>query len=82
MAIHAVYARNEMARFRRDNTDGYDAAELALLNEAWDRLSINAHDASSDIVVASLQDGISETLLARFDAGERGDALVRNMILR
>jgi len=81
MAIFAVYAGKQTDRFRRDNTEGYDAADLAELNAAWDRLAISAHD-SSDIVAASMQDHLSEKLLSRFDAGERGDALVRNMILR
>jgi len=82
MAIFAVYARKETDRFRADNTEGYDAADLAELNAAWDRLAISTHDASSDIVAASMQDHLSETLLSRFDAGARGDALVRNMIVR
>ena len=82
MAIFAVYARKETDRFRRDNTEGYDAADLAELNAAWDRLAISPHDASSDFGVECLQDHLSEKLLARFDAGARGEALTHNMILR
>jgi hypothetical protein len=79
--IFAVYASKQTDRFRRDNTEGYDAADLTELNAAWDRLAISAHD-SGDIVVASMQDHLSETLLSRFDAGARGEALTHNMILR
>jgi len=81
MTIFAVYSRNETARFRDDNTEGYDAKSLGLLNAAWERLAISEHD-SSDIVVASLQDHLAEKLLSRFDDGLRGDDLLTGLIVR
>jgi len=81
MSIFAVYTRNETARFRDDNTEGYDAADLKALNAALERLAISEHD-SSDIMVASLQDHLAEKLLSRFDDGLRGDDLLAGMIVR
>jgi hypothetical protein len=33
-----------MDYFRRDNTEGYDAADLAILNAAWNSLPISVAD--------------------------------------
>jgi hypothetical protein len=64
--------------FRRDNTEGYDAADLAALNAAWTR--ITAHGApgedEDDIGVRSMLNHWGEQLLAAYDAGRRGDDLV------
>jgi hypothetical protein len=62
-----------MTQFRDDNTNGYDAAELAELNAAWTRIA--SHGApldSDDIAVRSMLDNWSETLLAEYAAGKRG----------
>ena len=64
-----------MTRFTQDNTDGYDAADLKALNAAWDSLPISVAD-DTDIAVKSLQDHISEELLASYDRGLRGEMLL------
>ena len=61
-----------MNRFRTDNTDGYDAAELAELNEAFDELT-----GDGAIDDTSFFDHVSETLLFAYDQGYRGENLIR-----
>jgi hypothetical protein len=63
-----------MAYFRGDNTEGYDAEDLKILNAAWDSFPISVAD-DTDSAVKSTQDHIAAELLFRFDAGKRGDAL-------
>ncbi len=63
-----------MAYFRDDNTEGYDAADLEILNAAWSSFPISVAD-DTDIGVKSTQDHIAAELLFRFDAGKRGDEL-------
>jgi hypothetical protein len=51
-----------MTQFRADNTDGYDAAELAELNAAWTR--ITSHGApldSDDIAIRSTRGSAART---------------------
>jgi hypothetical protein len=61
-------------RFRSDNTEGYNADDLAALNAAWER--INRHGGNTLAEDDPLLDHWAETLLAEYDAGKRGDALV------
>jgi hypothetical protein len=64
-----------MARFTADDTEGYTAADLALLNAAWESLSISTADAS-DMWAKSMQDHVAERLIFDFDRGLRGADLV------
>jgi hypothetical protein len=64
-----------MAYFTHDNTEGYDDADLALLNRAWESLPISVAD-DTDIAVKSTQDHIAGELLHRYDNGMRGEDLV------
>jgi hypothetical protein len=66
-----------MTRFRMDNTEGYNQAELDALNEAFEEVMNNTYDPAQQaagyydsIEYKSWQDHVAETLLARFDAGE------------
>jgi len=63
-------------RFTRDDTEGYDDADLAALNAAWDQ--INSHGAidENDPVGKSRQDYCAEQLLRAYDEGKRGGDLV------
>jgi hypothetical protein len=63
-------------QFRDDNTDGYSADELAELNAAWARISRAAPDPDGDWAIESMLDNWSETLLAEYDSGKRGEDLV------
>jgi hypothetical protein len=67
-----------MAKFRDDNTEGYDAGELVELNAAWERIMSHGAPAEDDddMAVRSMLDHWSETLLAEYDAGKRGGNLV------
>jgi hypothetical protein len=79
--IDAFNEEVNMPRFRPDNTEGYSAADLAALNAAFD--TIMAENAptngerSDDTAFKSWQDSVAERLLARYDAGERGESLTR-----
>ncbi len=66
-----------MKRFREDNTQGYDAAELADLNTAWEQITSHGapSDDDDDIAVKSMLNNWSETLLSEYDAGKRGAGL-------
>jgi len=69
--------RNEaMAYFRTDNTEGYDEADLAALNAAWESLGVSVLDEDDAIDTKTMLDHIAARLLAEYDAGKRGDALV------
>lgn len=61
-----------MKRFRTDNTEGYDTADLAALNEAFDIIMSYEDCEDSD---KSHRDAVAEALLARYDRGLRGKAL-------
>ena len=69
-------------RFKTDNTDGYSQGDLDVLNAAFDAIMVdNASawcmaDGSRDDY-KSWQDHVAETLLSRYDAGERGESLER-----
>ena len=63
-------------KFRADNTDGYNAAELAELNTAWARIASAAPDPDDDWAIQDMLDNWSETLLTEYDAGKRGEDLV------
>lgn len=63
-----------MMRFRPDNTEGYDAADLVRLNHAWETL--DPPDEDGDVGLKSQLDHVAECLLASYDDGNRGDALV------
>ena len=65
-----------MDYFRDDNTQGYSAEDLAALNAAWAELGISLFDEDEDDVVRTVQDHVAAGLLAAFDRGLRGDALV------
>lgn len=65
-----------MAYFRTDNTEGYDADDLAALNCAWQSLPCVVLDEEDDIATKSMLDHISAELLAAYDRGLRGNALV------
>ncbi len=63
-----------MARFTADNTEGYSSADLARLNDEFDRRVDELHcegiDASADDMHSkSLLDHIAERVLADFDVG-------------
>lgn len=74
-----------MAHFRDDNTEGYDAAALAELNAAFDKIMAQYASAWSKaapvvrVHYKSWQDHIGEVLQYLFDQGVRGDNLV-NMV--
>jgi hypothetical protein len=65
-----------MTRFRNDN--GYDARELGELNATW--LQITSHGApderDDDPAIQSMFEHWQAELLASYDAGKRGKALV------
>ncbi len=66
-----------MKHYRQDNTEGYDQAELAELNAAWSQItSHGVMVGADDIATRSMLDNWSETLLAEYAAGKRGDDLV------
>jgi hypothetical protein len=66
-----------MAYFTHDNTSGYDDADLAALNAAWNSLPcVVLDEEQDDIATKSMLDHISEELLFHYDQGLRGDALV------
>ena len=62
-----------MEYFRTDNTEGYSAEDLAALNAAWNLLGISVFDEDA---VKTVQDHVAAGLLAAFDRGLRGAALV------
>jgi len=63
-------------QFRADNTDGYSADELAELNAAWTRIASAAPDPGIDWAIRDMLDNWSDTLLAEYDSGKRGEDLV------
>jgi hypothetical protein len=65
-----------MTRFTDDNTNGYDASDLAALNAAWNTLPCLVLDEDADIGAQSMLDHVSEQLLYSYDRGLRGEALV------
>jgi len=60
-----------MPRFTDQNTEGYSSLDLAALNEAFETVTARATGKPSK----SWHDMVAEMLLARYDAGERGEAL-------
>jgi hypothetical protein len=71
-------------RFNQYNTEGYSAEALAMLNKAFESImDANAEtwaDTSQrdrDLSYKTWQDAVAETLLAKYDLGERGDSLLR-----
>ena len=52
-----------MELFRRDNTDGYSAAELAALNREWQErvkaLGLDPHDDEYDLRAKQFSDEVS-----------------------
>ena len=58
-------------RFRPDNTDGYDASELAELNAAWEWMLEDPNTYTDSVL-----DQWSATLMDEYDAGKRGDELI------
>ncbi|HEY2418842.1 MAG TPA: hypothetical protein VGH84_13040 [Steroidobacteraceae bacterium] len=65
-----------MAHFTHDNTNGYDDADLALLNRAYASLPVTVTDEDETIDSKSVCDYCAEQLLFAYDQGKRGDALV------
>jgi len=67
-----------MTRFRQDNTQGYDAADLTELNSAWEQITSHGGYAleDGDDASKSMLDNWSETLLSEYDSGKRGESLV------
>jgi hypothetical protein len=66
-----------MNRFRGDNTEGYDASELAELNAAWRQITSHGVDTGSDdLAIQSMLDHWEAELLSTYDAGNRGEDLV------
>ncbi len=66
-----------MEHYRQDNTEGYAEAELAELNAAWGQITSHGVTVDDDdMATESMLGNWSETLLAEYDAGKRGDALV------
>lgn len=63
-------------RFRDDNTEGYTATDLAALNAAFATIMGDSEWCTEDDAYKSWQDHVAETLLSRYDAGERGDSLL------
>jgi hypothetical protein len=63
----------QRAYFRPDNTEGYDAADLAALNLAWAQITSHGAYALDDDDV--MLDNWAETLLAEYDAGKRAGDL-------
>lgn len=60
-----------MTEFTTDNTEGYTADDLAILNAAWESLPLTNID-PDELAGKSLLDHVAEQLLAEFDAGKRG----------
>lgn len=70
----------KVARFNKDDTPGYSDAELSELNEAFEDIiaaSPQPHADADDLAEKSWRDYVAEKLLARYDAGERGESLTR-----
>jgi hypothetical protein len=67
-----------MPRFRTDNTDGYDERELAELNAAWQKITSHGapDERDDDPDIQSMFEHWQAELLASYDAGKRGEALV------
>jgi hypothetical protein len=65
-----------MTKFAEDNTEGYDAEDLKMLNAAWQSLPCVVLDEDDDIGARSMLDHIAERLLVEYDRGKRGEALV------
>lgn len=63
-------------RFTPDNTSGYSAADLKVLNAAWNSLPCVVLDEDADIGAQSMLDHISQELLHAYDQGRRGEALL------
>lgn len=63
-----------MMRFRPDNTEGYDTADLVRLNHAWETL--DPPDEDGDVGLHEQLDFVSACLLDSYDLGNRGDDLV------
>ena len=70
-----------MVHFRSDNTGGYNTDDLAALNAAWEQIiGHGAQDESDSMEAKSLVDHWSERLLAAYDNGKRGAALVNAVV--
>jgi len=72
------------ARFHEYNTEGYTPEDLEVLNSTFEAIMSDNADAwateletirDRDIAYKSWQDAVAETLLYRYDSGERGDSL-------
>ena len=63
-----------MARFRKDNTEGYEVSELGEMNRAFEAI-FAACPVSND--TKSWQDALAERVQFLFDQGWRGDELIR-----
>ena len=62
-----------MTRFTADNTEGYSAADLAVLNARYDAdvyLPPDALARMSEIGIKSWQDHVAELTLADFDSSQ------------
>lgn len=67
-----------MTQFRMDNTDGYSADELAELNDAWNALTTyDQLNGMNDFSRNEYFKHLTERLHQAYDAGDRGDALLR-----
>jgi hypothetical protein len=70
-----------MARFTQDNTEGYNAADLANLNAAYSAI-VNLQSAwfadADEVAAKSQEDHIASKLLARYDIGVRGNNLLNH----
>lgn len=67
-----------MTQFRMDNTDGYSAAELAELNDAWNALTTyDQLNGMSDFSRNEYFKHLTERLQEAYDLGARGDMLLR-----
>lgn len=69
-------------RFRLDNTTGYAQSDLDALNRAFETIMDDSADVWAGWFMTgdafkSWQDHVAERLLARYDAGERGESLER-----
>lgn len=64
--------------FSHDNTDGYSNDDLNTLNAAWLVIASNLNLPFDPDTLAekSLVDRLAETLLAAYDSGVRGQALI------
>lgn len=69
-----------MARFTADNTEGYSAADITYLNEAFGLVTLANHlptvAPEGDLGTGSVLDHIAERLFAAYDNGARGDELI------